>query len=105
MDWEDKELVATDRRIQRTLWDGGLAGITLPRAYGGLGLDKRFEDIFYEEAEPYRLPWHFGNAFNVVPTLLAHAKEALKNATFPKSSRGAHPGHLPPNRRAVPTSP
>ena len=55
MDWENKDLIAADRRTQRALWDGGLAGITLPRAYGGLGLDKRYEDIFYEEAEPYRL--------------------------------------------------
>lgn len=91
MDWENKALVETDRRIQRALWDGGLAGITLPRAYGGLGLDQRFEEIFYEEAEPYRLPWHFGNAFNVVvPTLLAHASEELKQRYLPALLRGEH---------------
>jgi alkylation response protein AidB-like acyl-CoA dehydrogenase len=91
MDWENKALIETDRRIQRALWDGGLAGITLPRAYGGLGLDQRFEEIFYEEAEPYRLPWHFGNAFNVVvPTLLAHASEELKTRYLPALLRGEH---------------
>jgi len=91
MDWDNKALVARDREIQRTLWEGGLAGITLPKAYGGLGLDKKFEDIFYEEAEPYRLPWHFGNAFNVVvPTLLAHASEALKAHYLPLILRGEH---------------
>jgi alkylation response protein AidB-like acyl-CoA dehydrogenase len=91
LDWEDKALVATDRRIQRALYDGGLAGITLPVAYGGRGLSKRFEDIFYEETEPYRLPWHFGNAFNVViPTLLAHASEELKTRYVPQILKGEH---------------
>lgn len=91
MDWDNKELVATDRRIQRQLWDGGLAGITIPKAYGGQGLDKRFEDILFEEAESYRLPWHFGNAFNVVvPTLLAHASEELKTRYIPKILSGDH---------------
>lgn len=91
MDWENKALVDTDRRIQRALWDGGLAGITLPRDYGGLGLDARYEEIFHEEAEPYRLPWHFGNAFNVVvPTLLAHASEELKQRYLPAILRGEH---------------
>jgi len=91
MDWDNKPLVARDREIQRMLWEGGLAGITLPKAYGGLGLDKKFEDIFYEEAEPYRLPWHFGNAFNVVvPTLLAHASEELKTRYLPKILNGEH---------------
>ena len=91
LDWEDKALVATDRKIQRALFDGGLAGITLPTAYGGRGLAKRFEDIFYEEAEPYRLPWHFGNAFNVViPTLLAHASEELKTRYIPQILNGEH---------------
>jgi alkylation response protein AidB-like acyl-CoA dehydrogenase len=91
MDWEDQALVAKDREIQRALWDGGLAGITLPTQYGGLGLDKTFEDVFYQEAEPYRLPWHFGNAFNVVvPTLLAHASEALKTRYLPLILKGEH---------------
>ena len=91
MDWEDKALVATDREIQRQLWEGGLAGITLPVEYGGLGLDTHYEEIFFAEAEPYRLPWHFGNAFNVVvPTLLAHASESLKKRYIPAILKGEH---------------
>jgi alkylation response protein AidB-like acyl-CoA dehydrogenase len=91
MDWENKALIETDRRTQRCLWDGGLAGITLPRAYGGLGLDKRYEDVFYEEAEPYRLAWHLGNNDNIIlPTFLAHASEALKLHYIPKMLRGEH---------------
>src|SRR6516165_10246525 len=89
MDWDNKKLIATDRKIQRALWDGGLAGITVPREYGGQGLDKRFEDIFYEEAEPYRLAWHFGNAFIVVlPTILAHGTEEQKKLFIPGILRG-----------------
>jgi alkylation response protein AidB-like acyl-CoA dehydrogenase len=89
LDWADPELAAKDRRVQRMLWDGGLAGITLPKAYGGLGLDKRYEDVFHEEAEPYRLPWAFGNAFNVcVPTMVAHGGEALKTRYIPAVLKG-----------------
>jgi alkylation response protein AidB-like acyl-CoA dehydrogenase len=91
LDWSDPELVARDRVIQRALWDGGLAGITLPVAYGGLGLSERFEDIFHEEAEPYRLPWHFGNAFNVVVgDLLVHGSESLKLHYIPRILNGEH---------------
>jgi len=82
--FEQAELVEKDRKIQRILWDGGLAGITVPKEYGGQGLDRRFEEIFYEEAEPYRLGWHFGNAFNIVlPVLLAHGNEAQKKKYIP----------------------
>jgi alkylation response protein AidB-like acyl-CoA dehydrogenase len=91
MDWDDPELVAADRRSQRALWDGGLAGITTPEAYGGQGLEPRFEVIFYEEAAPYRLPWHFGNAFNIIlPVLLAHGSEYLKQLYIPATLRGEH---------------
>jgi alkylation response protein AidB-like acyl-CoA dehydrogenase len=87
--FEDLELVARDRVIQRTLWDGGLAGITVPRTYGGQGLGQRFEDVFCEEAEPYRLAWHYGNAFNIVlPVLLAHGSEAQKTKYIPAMLNG-----------------
>jgi len=87
--FEDVELVRRDKTIQRTLWDGRLAGILVPEEYGGLGLTQRHEDIFCEEAEPYRLPWHFGNAFNIVlPTLLAHGTEEQKKRHIPAMLRG-----------------
>lgn len=92
--FEDIPLVERDREIQRRLYDGGLGGycgITVPREYGGLGLDRRFETIFYEEAEPYRLPWHYGNATNIVlPCLLAHGTEAQKSRYIPKILNGEH---------------
>lgn len=87
--FEDAALVQRDKAIQRMLWDGGLAGITVPTLYGGQGLSQRFEDIFLEEAEPYRLPWHFGNAFNIVlPVLLVHGTEDQKQRHIPGMLRG-----------------
>ena len=92
--FEDMELVKLDREIQKLLFNGGLGGyggVTVPREYGGLGLDRRFEDIFYEEAEPYRLPWHYGNATNIVlPCLLKHGSEAQKVKYVPKILSGEH---------------
>lgn len=82
--FDQADLVDKDRKIQRLLWDGELAGITVPKEYGGQGLDRRFEEIFHEEAEPYRLAWHFGNAFNIVlPVLLANGSEAQKRKYIP----------------------
>jgi alkylation response protein AidB-like acyl-CoA dehydrogenase len=87
--FENIALVDRDRAIQRQLWDGHLAGITVPKEYGGLGLDKRHEDIFCEEAEPYRLAWHFGNAFNItLPVLLKHGTEEQKKRHIPAMLKG-----------------
>lgn len=87
--FEDVELVERDKKIQRILWDGGLAGITVPKEYGGQGLDARHEQVFIEEAEPYRLAWHFGNAFNIVlPCLLAHGTEEQKKRHIPAMLNG-----------------
>lgn len=92
--FEEIELVDRDRDIQKALWEAGLgghAGITVPKEYGGLGLDKRFEDVFLEEAEPYRLPWHYGNAVNIVlPCLLEHGTEDQKKKYIPKILNGEH---------------
>jgi len=92
--FENSELVGLDRKIQKLLFDGGLGGYggtTVPKEYGGLGLDRRFEDILFEEAEPYRLPWYYGNAVNIVlPCLLKHGTEAQKLKYVPKILSGEH---------------
>jgi alkylation response protein AidB-like acyl-CoA dehydrogenase len=90
LQWDD-EGAARSKRLQRTLWEGGITGVTVPVAYGGLGLDSRYEAVFREEAAPYRMPEEFGNAFNVVlPTMLAHASEELKTRFIPHILRGDH---------------
>lgn len=89
--WDDDEFVARDRSIQRALWDGGFAGITLPVEYGGRGLPERFDEVFVEEARPYRLPWAFGVNHNVIiPPLLAHASEDMKRRLIPPMLSGDH---------------
>jgi alkylation response protein AidB-like acyl-CoA dehydrogenase len=86
--WDD-EGVARDRAIQRSLWEGGIAGVTVPVEYGGLGLSDAHHQAFREEAADYRMPEAFGNAFNVVlPTLLAHGHEDLKRRFIPRILRG-----------------
>ena len=42
--------VARDREVQRLLFDGGLAGICVPRAYGGLIQEQRRLYRLYDEA-------------------------------------------------------
>jgi len=89
--WDDDKFVARDRSIQRALWDGGFAGITLPVEYGGRGLPDRFDTILVEEARPYRMPWAFGVNRNVIiPPILAHASEAVKRRFIPPMLRGDH---------------
>ena len=89
--WDDDEFVARDRSIQRALWDGGLAGITLPVEYGGRGLPERFDEILVEEARSYRMPWAFGVNRNVIiPPMLAHASEEMKKRFIPPMLRGEH---------------
>ena len=54
---------------------------------------RRFADdeIFVEEARPYRMPWAFGVNRNVIiPPMLAHASEDVKKRFIPAMLRGDH---------------
>jgi alkylation response protein AidB-like acyl-CoA dehydrogenase len=55
---DDVELaaVAHDRELQRQLFDGGLAGICVPREYGGQGLTPAHQRVLNEELEGYEYP-------------------------------------------------
>jgi alkylation response protein AidB-like acyl-CoA dehydrogenase len=90
LQWDD-DGVARSKSIQRSLWEGGIAGITVPVEYGGLGLSSAHEQVFREEAADYRMPEEFGNAFNVaLPTLLAHGSEWVKKEFIPHILNGDH---------------
>jgi alkylation response protein AidB-like acyl-CoA dehydrogenase len=90
LQWEE-EGVARDRAIQRSLWEGRVAGVTVPVDYGGLGLGAAHQQAFREEAGAYRMPEDYGNAFNVVlPTMLAHASEEMKREFIPQILNGDH---------------
>ena len=44
------------RELQRTLHQGGFAGICFPREYGGLGLDFAYQKAFDAESRSYEMP-------------------------------------------------
>lgn len=53
---DDAEEVARGRAWQRALYDGGFAGVTLPKALGGRGGTVIEGVVFAEEESRYRLP-------------------------------------------------
>ena len=55
---EEDELaeVQRERALQRTLFDGGFAGICFPVEYGGLGLTLEHQRAFNEESAGYTMP-------------------------------------------------
>jgi alkylation response protein AidB-like acyl-CoA dehydrogenase len=86
------EFLRAQRAIQRRLFDGGYAGITWPREYGGQGLTAGHETVFAEEGRHFRLP-DFGKSamttFGVCgPTLLTAASEDFKQRHIPRILRG-----------------
>lgn len=44
------------RELQKTLYDGGFAGICFPREYGGLGLGYEYKKAFDAESVGYEIP-------------------------------------------------
>ncbi len=55
---EEEELaqVQHDRDLQRALFDAGLAGICVPREYGGQGLTPAHQQALSEEIDGYEIP-------------------------------------------------
>ena len=53
---EELALVTRDRQIQRTFFDGGFAGITVPTEYGGQGLTPAHQRAFNEEMRGHEHP-------------------------------------------------
>ena len=74
-----------ERRLQRTLFDGGFAGICFPREYGGQGLSPEHQRVFTEESLPYEMPFSLN-----VPTLGILAATLVEFGTHEQKLR-----HLP----------
>ncbi len=74
-----------ERALQRTLWDGGFAGICFPAAYGGLGLTPEHQRAFTDESRPYDMPFSLN-----VPTLSILAATLVDFGTHEQKLR-----HLP----------
>jgi alkylation response protein AidB-like acyl-CoA dehydrogenase len=73
---EDPVQIAHARELQRTLYDGGFAGICYPKEYGGQGLPPEYQFAFTEESERYEMPILFN-----VPTLSICAPTILDFGT------------------------
>ncbi len=86
------EGIAIQRAIQRQLFDGGFAGISYPKEYGGRGLTLAHEQAFNDEARGYVTPdlgIAGGTTFGVcAPTLLAHASAEFLHRHVPKILAG-----------------
>ena len=74
-----------ERELQRTLWDGGFAGICFPAEYGGLGLTPAHQRAFTEESLAYDMPYSLN-----VPTLGILAATLVDHGTDEQKAR-----HLP----------
>jgi alkylation response protein AidB-like acyl-CoA dehydrogenase len=89
-DEEELADVAREREVQRMLFDGGLAGICIPRAYGGQGLTPAHQQALNQELSGFEYPMRFQ-----VPTfapcasvLLDFGTEAQKERHIPAMLKG-----------------
>lgn len=78
------DAAAFDRVWQRTLFDGGWAGVNWPKEFGGLGLSGLQQVIWYEELSRAKAPHHHNTNYiglmHAGPTLIARGTEAQKSA-------------------------
>jgi alkylation response protein AidB-like acyl-CoA dehydrogenase len=85
---EEADYVTRARTFQAKLHDGGFAGITVPREYGGQGLTRAHQAAYTQEAAKYAIPAVNTLGFGLfIPTLLAHGTEEQKQYWIPKVLR------------------
>jgi alkylation response protein AidB-like acyl-CoA dehydrogenase len=92
VDHKSADFIATQRPIQRKLFDGGFAGISWPAEYGGQGLTPAHQRVFWEEALAYKTP-DFGVAGGTTmgvcaQTMLAHASPEFLRRHIPRILAG-----------------
>ena len=84
-DDEERAEVARDREIQRMLFDAGLAGVCIPKEYGGQGLTPAHQQLLNEELKGYEFPMRIQ-----VPTMAPCASVLLDLGTEEQKLR-----HIP----------
>ncbi len=84
-DEEDLAAIARHRELQRLLFDAGLAGICIPREYGGQGLTPAHQQVLNEELAGYEYPVRLQ-----IPTFSPCAAVLLEFGTEEQKQR-----HLP----------
>jgi alkylation response protein AidB-like acyl-CoA dehydrogenase len=69
------------REWSRKLYEGGYAGLTWPKEYGGVGAPQSFQAILYEELAAAQAPSHVGviGLSMAGPTIIAHGTEEQKS--------------------------
>ena len=74
------------REWSRMLYEGGYAGLTWPKEYGGAGAPYSFQAIFYEEMARAQAPAHIGviGLGMAGPTIMAHGTDEQKQAHLSK---------------------
>jgi alkylation response protein AidB-like acyl-CoA dehydrogenase len=77
--------VAREREVQRMLFDAGLAGVCVPREYGGQGLTPAHQQVLNEELAGYEFPvWMQIPTFvPCLPVLLEFGTEEQKQQHIP----------------------
>ena len=77
---------AFGREWSKLLFEGGYAGLTWPKQYGGAGAPYSFQAIFYEEMARAQAPGHIGviGLGMAGPTIMAHGSEEQKQAHLAK---------------------
>src|SRR5229473_371265 len=77
---------AFGREWSRKLYDGGYAGLTWPKEYGGAGAPYSFQAIFYEEMARAQAPAHVGviGIGMAGPTIMAHGTDKQKSERLSK---------------------
>ena len=77
---------AFGREWSRKLYEGGYAGLTWPKEYGGAGAPYSFQAIFYEEMARAQAPAHVGviGLGMAGPTIMAHGTDEQKQAHLSK---------------------
>jgi alkylation response protein AidB-like acyl-CoA dehydrogenase len=86
----EAERIATCRQLQRKLFDGGYAGICVPREYGGQGLSPAHQAAFNREIRGYDYPAEI-QASTFIPCmalLLEFGTEEQKLRHIPAMLRG-----------------
>jgi alkylation response protein AidB-like acyl-CoA dehydrogenase len=78
------------RELQKTLYDGGFAGICFPREYGGLGLSYEYKKAFDAESLGYEIPILLNvPSFAICcATILDMGSEDQKRSHIPAALRG-----------------
>lgn len=91
---EGHEMRAFDLAWQRTLFDGGWAGINWPTEYGGRGLTDIQQMIWYEEFAKANPPFTLNNSCTFVgnlhggPTIIVNGNEEQRSTYLPQILKG-----------------